>query len=112
MGQKRASQYETLVATVSTYQCVGELLVADGTLVHHAQRWLHPMHAHVSLQVALGGEGTATDFALKRPFASVCAVVHLQDTLTAKHPLAEEALVWVLEFVLDIVYQLLQFGSF
>lgn len=59
------------------HQRVGEFLVADRALVQHPQRRFRPVNAHVSLQVTLGGERSAADLALERPFAGVGPVVHL-----------------------------------
>jgi hypothetical protein len=94
------------------YQRIGELLVAHRALMQHAHGWLGTVDAHVRLEVTFGGEGPATDLALEGPLSSVGAVVHLQGTLARQHPMADDALVWVRQFMFDVVYQLLQLGRF
>ena len=93
-------------------QGIGEFLVTDWTLVQDPHWWLGPMDAHVSLQVAFGGEGPSANLALERSLTRVSPVVHLQCAFAAQHPVANDALVRIAQFVLDIVHQLLKLGRF
>ena len=49
-------------------QSVGELLVADRTLVHHPDGGLGSVNPHVGFQVSLGRECPSTDLASERVF--------------------------------------------
>lgn len=88
-------------------QQVGELLVTHRTLMHHPKWWLCSVHPHVCLQVALCGKTTSADFAFVWPFSCVNAVVHLQCTLTAENPVADDALVRICDLLLDVLHKLL-----
>jgi hypothetical protein len=88
---------------------IGELLLADGAGVLHAQRGLCAVDPEVRLQVAFGGEGAATDLALEGPLPRVRPVMHLQGALAAQHPVADDTLVWVGHLLINVLYQLLQF---
>ena len=94
------------------YECVGELLVANRTLVHHPHRWLSPMHAHVCLQVALGGECPAADLAPEGSLAGVRAVVHLEGALATQSSIADGALIWIGQFLIDVPDQLFHLARF
>lgn len=77
-----------------------------------AHRRLHPVHAHVRLQVALGGERASADLAAERPFAGMRAIVHLQGTAARENFVADNALVGVVDLGVDVVDELLEFGGF
>lgn len=94
------------------YKCVCVLLVTDGALVEHPHRWLGPVHAHVSLQVALSGECSATNSAFKRPFAGVRAIVHLESRFARKYSVANDTLIWIGQLVFDVVDKLFKLGCF
>ena len=67
---------------------VGVLLVAHRALREGSHGWLGPVHAHVGLQVALGGEGPLADLALEGPLTGVSTVVHLQGRLAGQNSVA------------------------
>lgn len=70
------------------------------------------VHTHVCLQVAPGGEGSATDLTLKRSLARMCAVVHLESALAAEHTVAYDALIGITKLVLNVVHELLKLRGF
>lgn len=86
-------------------QNVGKLLMAYRALVHHSEGWLGSVHAHVSLQVALSGERSATDFALEGPFASMYSVMHLKSRLAAEDSVTHHTLVRISNLLLNILDQ-------
>ena len=91
---------------------VGELLVANGTLMQHAKRGFRFMNSHMRLQISLCCKSPPTEFTSKRPFAGVRAIMHLQSALATKYAITNTALVRVGQLVLYVVYQLLQLGCF
>lgn len=90
------------------HQGIRELLVAHGALVQNAHRWFRTVHSHVCLEIALRSERPPTDLTLERPLACVRTVMHLQSALTRQNPMTDHALIWVCQFVFDVVHQLLQ----
>lgn len=94
------------------YKCVCVLLVTDGALVEHPHRGLGPVHAHVSLQVALRGEGSSTNSTFERPFAGVRAIVHLESRFARKYSVADDTLIWIGQLVLNVVDKLFKLGCF
>ena len=93
-------------------KCICVLLLTDGALVEHPHRGLGPVHAHVSLQVALRGEGSSTNSAFERSFAGVRAIVHLESRFARKYSVADDTLVRIGQLVLNVVDQLLELGCF
>lgn len=85
-------------------QDVRELFAADRTLVVHLAAGACPMHAHVRLEVAFGGERSPADLAPERPLTSVSAVMHLQRAFTAQNALADRALIWIFQCRLHLFY--------
>lgn len=85
------------------HQTVRELLVADRALVEHPHWRFDPVHTHVGLQVAFGGECAATDFTPERPLAGMRSIMHLQRTLARKDSVAYYALVRIDHLVFNIV---------
>jgi len=70
------------------------------------------VHTHVCFQVAFGGERAAADSTFKRPLAGVSSVVHLQRRFARENSVADDALVRVGQFVLNVIDQLLELGGF
>ena len=87
------------------------LFMTHGALMEHSHGRLGSMYAHVRLQVALRSEGSTADATLKRPFAGVRSVVHLQGRFARQNAMANDALVGIRQLVLDIVHQLLKLRS-
>lgn len=56
---------------------VGELLVANGTLMQDAKRRFRFMNSHMRLQISLCCKSPPTEFTSKRPFAGMRAIMHL-----------------------------------
>ena len=56
---------------------IGELLVANGTLMQDAKRGFRFMNSHMRLQISLCCKSPPTEFTSKRPFAGVRAIMHL-----------------------------------
>ena len=86
---------------------VRKLLLADGARVLRLYGRVGPVNPEVSLQVALGGEGPATDLTLERPLPGVGAVMHLEGALAAQDPVANETFVGVGGGLVDVLHQLL-----
>ncbi len=70
------------------------------------------MDAVMSLEVALGGEGTTTHFTFERPLPGVCAVVHFECTVAAKNTVADNALIRVCHFPVEVLNELLKLRCF
>ena len=56
---------------------VGELLVANGTLMQNAKRGFRFMNSHMRLQISLCCKSPPTEFTSKRTLAGMCAIMHL-----------------------------------
>ena len=85
--------------------CIGELLLADGTGVLHPQWRQNTVDAVVRFEVPFGGECSAAHFAPEWPFPRVRAVVHFQGALAAEHPVTDDTFVWVAHFLVDVFDQ-------
>lgn len=57
------------------------------------------VHRHMSLQVALRGEGASADAALEGSLARVGAVVHLESTLAGEDAIADDALIGIADLL-------------
>ena len=90
------------------HQRVGIPLLADQALVEGADRGADLMHAHVGLQVTLGGEPAFADLASIGPFPCMGSVVHLQRRLAGQHLVADNALVGVGQLVPEGVDEVLE----
>lgn len=82
---------------------VGELLAADGAVMHHPDGRLGTVDAHVSLQVTFSGETTPAYFAPVRPLPCVDPVVHLKCAFAAENPVTDDALIGVRDLLLDVL---------
>lgn len=80
--------------------------------MQHSHGRFRPVHPHMRLQVAFGGECATANFTLKRPFARVCAVVHLKRAFTRQHSVADHALIRIGQFMFDVIDELLQLAGF
>lgn len=69
--------------------------------------WFRTVHSHVRFEIAFGGERSAADLAFERTFTRMRSVVHLESALATEHPVTDNALVRIRQFVLDVVDELL-----
>lgn len=76
-------------------QCIGILFVAHRTLMEHPHWGLSPMHAHMSLEIALGGKGSGAYPTLEWPLSSVSSVVHLEGRFARQYSVTNDTLIWI-----------------
>ena len=88
---------------------IGELLLADWAGVLNTEWRFGPMDTKVCFQVPFCGERPPAYLALEGPLPGVDSVMHLQCTLAAQYAVADNTLIWVSHFLVNVFNQLLQF---